>query len=328
MAQNRSLEYGESRSTNKINQKFVGILPPGPFQGYNVALQSGHTVRVQNTDDPTKENVLLTPQGVRISEAAGWSTDILVPSAAGTYGIICRYAHGAPSHGVDATYLCVANAALVADTDTVLAAVYILGTEPAIIPANITEGARYRAGGAEIPISRVNGTDYVLGAKILEMHVAENIAPASLVAGCSLGFLATGGPFTWSLGFVWPGDAAPTASNGAFVRMWFEVDNWTADGNLLINQLWETPPATEPGGLVQKGENTTKDMTGSGTGEYWYIDMPVPATMQRIGWPIRLGLMRIGIGDPADTYNADIIIRDVVLYYKRQTVGGSTAGVF
>ncbi len=328
MAQTRSLEYGEARSTNKINQKFVGILPPGPFQGYNVNLVSGFTVRVSNTDDPTKENVLLSPEGVRIAEAIAWSTDLVVPSAAGTYAVVCRYAHGAPSHGVDATYLVVTMASYVAATDTILAAIVINRGDIAINPANITEGARYRDGGAKIPISRIDGNEYVLGAKILDIYGSMNLAAAALETGYSLTFGATPGPWNWTVGFAWPGDAAPTADNDAFVRMWFEVDNWVSDGDAVIYNGWETIGPTEPASVVQKDETTTKTFAAGGDGGLWYIDMPVPATMQVDGWPIKLSLMRIGVGGPGDTFNADMIIKHIVLYYKRQTVGGSLSGVF
>jgi len=62
MAQKRIHDYRGARSSENLNEHLLGVFPPGVYEGF-----------VVSSDAQVSPGVLITPEGIRISEDAPFS---------------------------------------------------------------------------------------------------------------------------------------------------------------------------------------------------------------------------------------------------------------
>lgn len=305
------IEYGAARRSDSINRKFVGVVPPGPYKGFNIAWSgTGLQVKISNLDEPGEENVLLTPQGVRIRESGSWEGLVTGSGAVGSYAVVCRYDHS--QVGSEPEYLIVLSAAVVATTDTVLGAFYI--GAPAVDYAAIpfVEGTRYRDGGAKIPITAIDGAgkDAVVG----EMPLFGVEWATNLPAGAQT--------LMYFYGLI-PRDFDDRHFLAAYVRVFFATDTDGNSGDIKItvainDEQWPAARGQPPEGGNEFGVFTLPDNGVSDS--RWWVDVPFPTSAWNPGRPFRMIIAREG-ADAEDTFPIALYNIFPVIVYPRAKVG-------
>lgn len=307
------IAYGAARRSEYLNRKFAQVIGPGPKSGFNVRKRTGFTVRISQVDEPGEQQALVTPEGVVIHEADDWYADVLVSSSGGTYKVVCRYTHGPDAAAP--TYLAVEEST-VQSTDTVLATCVVLGGEISLLTANIKEEIRQRNRGSLWPTAAVKDERRpVVGQLPLPCSIMQNFDPASFLAGFSYELPPAAVTAFQTEVCVPPGCTA--VSPNAFVRFWFSLQSFVADGSFTGRVDWLIPPDTEGAGPTNNHEDFVKVISGGAGGYWYYLDVAIGEGYLIPGKPLRVGILR----NASDDLNATIRLEMIEFLYQRSCVG-------
>lgn len=327
MTQSINVGFHDPRNSDEINDRFVGTRMPLATSGFNVREQSSPStaVDIRNADEPTKENVLITPEGVVIHESDVVVTNVEVGASPFTGYVVCRYKHG--TEGAVATYLAVTVGAYLADRDTILALIVKVGAG-VVLNSHIFEPPRQRFGGGTTPISWVYGIEAVQSAQAMAMGGWDNLAGAAWASGY-------GADMPYANDTQVDGDlfvpayhataiksfAAPATTTDLWITAYFKVSTISASGRSIVvdANFWEiVDGATLSSTPDQTYQETRDDLQLASLNDVFAMDFSIVAPT--VDTLYHLNFMRRGtlVGDD---WQGNIRFVGAVLRYARNRVG-------
>jgi hypothetical protein len=309
MAQTIYLGYGANRDSVNVNGARIGTSAAGPKIGYSVALVAGMQFKITEYV-PTHGHVLVTPEGVVISESSADLDTLTVPTnvADKTYLCVCRYQHGVTP---TATYVVILDGAELA-TDTPIIKIVVPGGSAALLATmffwydrewNSTAYPQEK----NIPINWL-GTPNGIGdamRKYISLHLGSAHNPASIT-------FTAAADVTIRCSFLFPPEMIETevklarnplktSTYRAHVHMVCRTPG--AAGDARFHMTWTNASS---GASVVAVDSFTKAVGALAAGDVFSFFQDVPATVIEAGAPIGLAIQREGLA-AVDTYAGDLL---------------------